>query len=100
VARQDRYIPTLDGWRGFAVIGVILYHGQSGFFRGNSLLTKLSANGFLGVDLFLCHQWFFHLRPAAARVSLLWWRCLSTTVPGPASSPRPTLSPSLSMRGI
>jgi peptidoglycan/LPS O-acetylase OafA/YrhL len=58
VSHQKRYIPTLDGWRAFAVIGVILYHGRSGFFNGNSVLIKLSAHGFLGVDLFFAISGF------------------------------------------
>ncbi len=58
MARQKRYIPTLDGWRAFAVIGVILYHGRSGFFHEDSLLTKLSAHGSLGVDLFFAISGF------------------------------------------
>jgi peptidoglycan/LPS O-acetylase OafA/YrhL len=58
VSHQKRHIPTLDGWRAFAVIGVILYHGRSGFFNGDSVLTKLSAHGFLGVDLFFAISGF------------------------------------------
>jgi peptidoglycan/LPS O-acetylase OafA/YrhL len=52
MAHQNRSIPTLDGWRGFAVIGVILFHRRFGFFGEDSELTKLSAHGYLGVDLF------------------------------------------------
>jgi peptidoglycan/LPS O-acetylase OafA/YrhL len=58
VARQNRIIPTLDGWRGFAVIGVILFHGRSGFFRDNSEAMKLSAHGYLGVNLFFAISGF------------------------------------------
>jgi peptidoglycan/LPS O-acetylase OafA/YrhL len=58
VAQQHRYIPTLDGWRGFAVIGVILYHGRFGFFKADSELIKLSAHGFIGVDLFFALSGF------------------------------------------
>jgi peptidoglycan/LPS O-acetylase OafA/YrhL len=58
VSHQKRHIPTLDGWRAFAVIGVILYHGRSGFFNGDAVLTKLSAHGFLGVDLFFAISGF------------------------------------------
>jgi peptidoglycan/LPS O-acetylase OafA/YrhL len=58
MARQSKSIPTLDGWRGFAVIAVILYHGRFGFFGENSELTTLSAHGFLGVDLFFAISGF------------------------------------------
>jgi peptidoglycan/LPS O-acetylase OafA/YrhL len=58
VARQNRIIPTLDGWRGFAVIGVILYHGRSGFFHDSSEAMKLSAHGHLGVNLFFAISGF------------------------------------------
>jgi peptidoglycan/LPS O-acetylase OafA/YrhL len=49
---EKTYFPTLDGWRALSVIAVILYHGRSGFFRGGSLLTRLSAHGDVGVDIF------------------------------------------------
>ncbi len=58
MGRQKRYIPTLDGWRAFAVIGVILYHGRSGFFHEDSALNKLSAHGSLGMDLFFAISGF------------------------------------------
>ena len=58
MADRNRLIPTLDGWRGFAVIAVILYHGRFGFFGENSELSKLSAHGFLGVDLFFAISGF------------------------------------------
>jgi peptidoglycan/LPS O-acetylase OafA/YrhL len=58
VARQNRIIPTLDGWRGFAVVGVILYHGRSGFFNCDSKLMRLSAHGDLGVNLFFAISGF------------------------------------------
>jgi peptidoglycan/LPS O-acetylase OafA/YrhL len=58
VARENRFIPTLDGWRGFAVIAVILYHGRSGFFNDDSVLTRLSAHGNLGVNLFFAISGF------------------------------------------
>ena len=58
MARQNRIIPTLDGWRGLAVIGVILYHGRSGFFNDDSKLMRLSAHGNLGVNLFFAISGF------------------------------------------
>ena len=58
MAHHKRHIPSLDGWRGFAVIGVILFHGRYGFFNEDSELSKLSAHGFLGVDLFFAISGF------------------------------------------
>lgn len=55
---RERYIPTLDGWRGVAVIGVILYHGQSELLGSHSLLGKLASHGFLGVDVFFAISGF------------------------------------------
>lgn len=60
--RHKTYIPTLDGWRALAVIGVILYHGRSGFFTGDSrlssVLNKVSSHGELGVDVFFAISGF------------------------------------------
>jgi peptidoglycan/LPS O-acetylase OafA/YrhL len=53
-----RYIPTLDGWRGLSVIGVILYHGRPGFFAANSLPAKLASHGNIGVDVFFAISGF------------------------------------------
>jgi peptidoglycan/LPS O-acetylase OafA/YrhL len=58
MAHQNRSIPTLDGWRGVAVTAVILFHGRFCFFGEDSELTKLSAHGFLGVDLFFAISGF------------------------------------------
>ena len=55
MSRQN--IPTLDGWRAVAVIGVILYHGQSNFFHGG-MLRKISSHGNLGVDIFFAISGF------------------------------------------
>jgi peptidoglycan/LPS O-acetylase OafA/YrhL len=41
-----------------AVLGVILYHGRSTFFKQNPELTRLSAHGGLGVDLFFAISGF------------------------------------------
>jgi peptidoglycan/LPS O-acetylase OafA/YrhL len=62
VARQKQYFPTLDGWRGLSVIGVILYHGRFGFFRSDSLLTRLSSHGDIGVDVFFAISGFLICR--------------------------------------
>lgn len=58
--RQDAkgYLPTLDGWRGLSVMAVILYHGRSGFFPDDSLMRRLSAHGYLGVDVFFAISGF------------------------------------------
>jgi peptidoglycan/LPS O-acetylase OafA/YrhL len=58
VTHQKRYLPTLDGWRGLAVIGVILYHGRLEFFNADSDLARLALHGFLGVDLFFAISGF------------------------------------------
>jgi peptidoglycan/LPS O-acetylase OafA/YrhL len=58
VSRQNRYLPTLDGWRAVAVIGVILFHGRSGFFAEDSLLYRVCAHGILGVDVFFAISGF------------------------------------------
>jgi peptidoglycan/LPS O-acetylase OafA/YrhL len=58
VSLPTKRIPTLDGWRAVAVIGVILYHGRSGFFRGSSILTKLAVRGVFGVDVFFAISGF------------------------------------------
>jgi peptidoglycan/LPS O-acetylase OafA/YrhL len=58
VTHPKGYIPTLDGWRAFSVIGVILYHGRFGFFNSESILTKFSSRGGLGVDVFFAISGF------------------------------------------
>jgi peptidoglycan/LPS O-acetylase OafA/YrhL len=58
VAHQNRIIPTLDGWRGFAVIAIIVYHGRSGFFNEHSELIQLSSHLDLGVNLFFAISGF------------------------------------------
>jgi peptidoglycan/LPS O-acetylase OafA/YrhL len=52
VNHEKRYIPTLDGWRAVAVIGVIFYHGQSELLGNHFFLRTLAAHGILGVDIF------------------------------------------------
>jgi peptidoglycan/LPS O-acetylase OafA/YrhL len=58
LSRQNTYLPTLDGWRAVAVIGVILFHGRSGFFAEGSLLYRVCAHGILGVDVFFAISGF------------------------------------------
>jgi peptidoglycan/LPS O-acetylase OafA/YrhL len=58
VSSHKRYIPTLDGWRALAVIGVILFHGRIGFFHEYGLGARLAARGGLGVDIFFAISGF------------------------------------------
>ena len=55
---EKKYIPTLDGWRAVAVLGVILYHGQAGLLSNHSILRKLASHGILGVDVFFAISGF------------------------------------------
>src|ERR1700738_4267259 len=55
---RENHLPTLDGWRGLAVIGVILYHGREEFYGVNSLPVRLAAHCYLGVDLFFAISGF------------------------------------------
>src|ERR1700760_4266988 len=57
MSRDKKYLPTLDGWRGIAVMGVILYHGR-GQFSGNSIPMRLAAHCYLGVDVFFAISGF------------------------------------------
>jgi peptidoglycan/LPS O-acetylase OafA/YrhL len=55
VDQRKRHLPTLDGWRGLAVIGVILFHGR---FFTNYSLTRLSIHGVSGVAVFFALSGF------------------------------------------
>lgn len=55
---HSSYIPTLDGWRAFAVLAVILYHGRFGFFPDHSLAQRLASRGDAGVDAFFAISGF------------------------------------------
>jgi peptidoglycan/LPS O-acetylase OafA/YrhL len=51
------YIPTLDGWRGIAIIGVLLSHSRDMYLpwighRASSILVGNQVQGFFGVDIF------------------------------------------------
>src|SRR5258708_16736007 len=51
------YLPTLDGWRAIAILGVIICHGTTAIFGPggtyvNSRVFDLTRNGALGVDIF------------------------------------------------
>ena len=58
MGREKTYLPTLDGWRGMAVLGVILYHGREQFPRSHSLLMRLATHCYLGVDVFFAISGF------------------------------------------
>jgi peptidoglycan/LPS O-acetylase OafA/YrhL len=58
VSTNKKYIPTLDGWRALSVIGVILFHGRTGFFSEYNLPAKIAARGGLGVDVFFAISGF------------------------------------------
>jgi peptidoglycan/LPS O-acetylase OafA/YrhL len=56
--RQTRYIPTLDGWRALAAIGVILDHGAPDFFASHPRLMHVGAHGEIGVEVFFAISGF------------------------------------------
>jgi peptidoglycan/LPS O-acetylase OafA/YrhL len=58
LSREKTYLPTLDGWRGIAVLSVIAYHGRMELTGGNSLLVRLAAHGEIGVDIFFAISGF------------------------------------------
>jgi peptidoglycan/LPS O-acetylase OafA/YrhL len=55
---REKYLPTLDGWRGIAVSGVILYHAREEFSHSNSLAVRLAGHCYLGVDIFFAISGF------------------------------------------
>lgn len=51
------YLPTLDGWRAIAILGVMVAHGTAASFGAggafaNASLYALSRYGAMGVDVF------------------------------------------------
>jgi peptidoglycan/LPS O-acetylase OafA/YrhL/GT2 family glycosyltransferase len=60
---SSRYLPTLDGWRAVAIVGVILAHGREslfapgGLWENPALLIVFSWGG-CGVDLFFAISGF------------------------------------------
>jgi peptidoglycan/LPS O-acetylase OafA/YrhL len=55
--KSIRYIPTLDGWRALAIIGVLICHASGYFFARdgvvpNSRIYAFLFHGALGVDVF------------------------------------------------
>ena len=58
MGRDKKHLPTLDGWRGIAVIGVILYHGREQFPGFNTLAIRLAAHCYIGVDIFFAISGF------------------------------------------
>jgi peptidoglycan/LPS O-acetylase OafA/YrhL len=53
--KQTRHLPTLDGWRGLAVLGVILLHGR---FFTTHWLQRVSIHGGSGVAVFFAISGF------------------------------------------
>jgi peptidoglycan/LPS O-acetylase OafA/YrhL len=53
-ARSTRsgYLPTLDGWRGLAILGVLACHGLAPLLQFNTHLADLALQGRYGVDVF------------------------------------------------
>src|SRR5450631_1061846 len=43
------YVPTLDGWRGLAVLGVVFFHCLNSGLVPGSIWAKLAARGHIGV---------------------------------------------------
>jgi peptidoglycan/LPS O-acetylase OafA/YrhL len=58
MGREKNYLPTLDGWRGIAVIAVIIYHGREQFPWFNAPLMRLAAHCYVGVDVFFAISGF------------------------------------------
>jgi peptidoglycan/LPS O-acetylase OafA/YrhL len=58
VVRVD-YVPTLDGWRAIAVLGVVCFHcaKNDGMWPG-SIFWKLAVRGHIGVDIFFAISGF------------------------------------------
>jgi hypothetical protein len=51
VAHTDQ-IPTLDGWRALAVLGVIAYHSLANGLRPGWIGYGLAVRGYAGVNVF------------------------------------------------
>jgi peptidoglycan/LPS O-acetylase OafA/YrhL len=54
---KSNYLPTLDGWRAVAILGVMICHACAAFFHPegpcpNAFLRGLTRHGALGVDIF------------------------------------------------
>lgn len=54
---DSHYLPTLDGWRALAILGVMICHSCDAFFHAegphpNAPLHSLTRHGALGVDVF------------------------------------------------
>src|SRR5450755_4347339 len=52
------YVPTLDGWRGLAVLGVVFFHCLNSGLVPGSIWAKLAARGHIGVDIFFAISGF------------------------------------------
>ena len=57
LAIDSNYLPTLDGWRALAILGVMICHSCDAFFHAegpypNAALHAVTRHGALGVDVF------------------------------------------------
>jgi peptidoglycan/LPS O-acetylase OafA/YrhL len=61
--RVDSYLPTLDGWRAVAILGVLMYHGTTSLFYPGGPFPSYEAirviqAGSRGVDIFFAISGF------------------------------------------
>ena len=66
------YLPTLDGWRAIAILGVMVVHGTAGLLGmdgafSNDRLYALSRYGAMGVDVFFGMSGFLICSRSIAR---------------------------------
>ena len=52
------YLPTLDGWRAVAIVGVLICHGVYPLVQSNVHLADLAIRGAVGVDIFFALSGF------------------------------------------
>jgi peptidoglycan/LPS O-acetylase OafA/YrhL len=57
ISKEERFIPTLDGWRAVAIIAVLTCHGISVLFS-NPKIHAILATGAFGVQIFFCISGF------------------------------------------
>ena len=61
VAAQKRlfdYVPTLDGWRGLSILGVIWFHCFHNGLPEGGIIGKVAEHGDVGVDVFFAISGF------------------------------------------
>jgi peptidoglycan/LPS O-acetylase OafA/YrhL len=52
------YVPSLDGWRGIAVLGVVWFHSFGSGLNSSTIWAKVARRGYLGVDIFFAISGF------------------------------------------